>query len=395
MTSPQSPLHNVAVCWVGNPRYTYPLNSTDDKKWALLNGLGICMFVVAFAAGLRPRRFTRHAHFYLMPELPISILRYAEMFLIAPLLLLWLTLRYDVQIIVAGSPFEGAIGAVVKNIARLLGKRVKLVVESHGDFEVAVLEQRRVFAAGVYRWFMMQAAHYGLRHATVCRAVSNSTRQQLEQWQPGTPIVQFITWTDTSAFRSQPRQLAVSQARDLLYAGVLVPRKGVHILLDSFAVISTEISDAHLWLVGKAENAAYTSDLQQQVERLGLNGRVTFVGAVNQRELSHYMGRSRALILASLSEGLPRVVVEAMLNGLVVIASRVSGTPEIVEDGVTGYLIPPADVNALTEAIRNMYRNPDLEVMAVNARAVAEQRFSNEAYVEGYHRLLEIALNLW
>jgi glycosyltransferase involved in cell wall biosynthesis len=227
----------------------------------------------------------------------------------------------------------------------------------------------------------------------VLRAVSNSTREQLSRYINGKQVIQFMTWTDVSAFRDCPREIPVSQARDIIHAGVLIPRKGVHTLLDAFAQIAPEVPDAHLWIIGKPENAAYTAQLHQQTESLGLMGRVTFVGGVGQQELAQYLARGRAMVLASLSEGLPRVVVEGMMSGLVVIASRVSGIPEVIDDGVTGYLIPPEDPKYLADTLRRMYANPDVESMTQRARTFAEQFFSESAYVEGYWRLLTAAVD--
>ena len=387
-----NPLQDIKVCWIGNPRYSQPLNPTDDKKWGLLTGLGVSMFVVGFAVGLRPRRFTQHAQFILLPELPISILRYVEMFAFAPFILLWLIMRRNVAVIVAGSPFEGSIGALAKNVARLFGKRVALVVESHGDFEVAVLEQRQVTFRSGYRWLMHEAAGYAFRHADVLRAVSNSTREQLGRWTAGKTVIQFMTWTDVSAFRDRKREIRVAEARDIVHAGVLIPRKGVHTLLAAFAQIASEVPEAHLWIVGKPENAAYTAQLHTQTETLGLQERVTFVGGVGQQELAKYMARGRAMVLASLSEGLPRVVVEGMMSGLVVIASRVSGIPEVIEDSVTGYLIPPEKPDVLADTLRRMYANTEVETMTRKARLFAEQFFSESAYIDGYKKLLSAAV---
>ncbi len=388
----QNNLQGINVCWIGNPRYSQPLNPTDDKKWELLEGLGVGMFVVGFSIGTRPHWFSQHARFLLLPELPVSILRYGEMFTIAPFILLWLIIRHNVSVIVAGSPFEGSIGALAKNVARLFGKRVALVVESHGDFEVAVLEQRQVTFRSGYRWLMHKAAGYAFHHADVLRAVSNSTREQLGRWIQGKTVIQFMTWTDVSAFRDRPREIPVAEARDIVHAGVLIPRKGVHTLLDAFAQVAAEVPDAHLWIVGKPENAAYAAQLHTQTGVLGLQSRVTFVGGVNQQELAKYMARGRAMVLASLSEGLPRVVVEGMMSGLVVIASRVSGIPEVIEDGVTGYLIPPEAPDVLADTLRRMYANRDVEGMTQRARIFAEHFFSEGAYVDGYKRLLSAAV---
>jgi glycosyltransferase involved in cell wall biosynthesis len=241
---------------------------------------------------------------------------------------------------------------------------------------------------------MHKAAAYAFRHADVLRAVSNSTWEQLGRWTATSKsVIQFMTWTDVSAFRDRPREIPVAEARDIVHAGVLIPRKGVHTLLAAFAQVAAEVPEAHLWIVGKPENAAYTAQLHLQTEALGLQSQVTFVGGVNQQELARYMARARAMVLASLSEGLPRVVVEGMMSGLVVIASRVSGIPEVIEDGVTGYLIPPEQPDVLADTLRRMYANTDIEVMTQRARTFAEQFFSENAYVDGYKRLLSAAVD--
>lgn len=383
-------LSGLGVCWIGNMRYAYPLSLTDDRKWRLLGGLGLRMYIIGFASGLKPRAFAHHARFYLLPELPAAPLRYLEFFLIVPLLALWLVFRRNISVIVATSPFEGAIGALVKNTARLFGRQVALVVESHGDFEVAVFQQRRVRFAGLYKRVMSRLARYGLRHADVLRAVSGSTRQQLQAWTSGKkPLHQFMTWSDFGTFAGLQRALPLSETQAVLYAGTLIPRKGVHILIEAFARAADD--QAELWLVGKAENREYADQLTALVERCGLTGRVQFIGAVAQAELAAYMGRARTLVLVSQSEGLPRVVIEAMMTGLIVIASRVSGNPEVIEDGSTGYLVPPDDVEALAAVLRQVLRDPHADDIGARARAFARQFFSESAYVEGYQRLLSQA----
>lgn len=386
-------LTGLGVCWIGNMRYTYPLGHTDHQKWRAVGSLGLRMYIVGFSVGLKPHCFAQNARFYLLPELPAAPLRYLEFFLIVPPLVLWLVFRRNLRVIVAASPFEGAAGALVKRIARLFGRRVALVVESHGDFEVAVFQQRRVRFAGLYWGIMKRLTRYALRRADALRAVSGSTRQQLEAWSPvKRPIHQFMTWTDFSTFAGLQRATPVSDSRVILYAGTLIPRKGVHILVEAFAQVAANFPESVLWLVGKAENVEYAAQVRALVERLGLKERVVFVGAVQQAELASRMGQARALVLVSQSEGLPRVVIEGMMSGLVVIASQVSGIPEVIDDGVTGYLVPPEDADALADVLIKVLRDPHADVMAERARTYARRFFSEAAYVEGYRRLLSQAL---
>jgi len=378
------------VCFIGGARYSQPLDRTSEKKWRLLSELGE-MFVIGFSQDLRPRRFTQHAHFYLLPKFPLPVLRYLAMFTVGPALTLWLILKQGVRILVAQSPYEGFAAAVAKVLARLVGFQVVLIVENHGDFEVSLFLQRRVRCQNLYRWLMRRTARFALQHADLLRAISDSTRKQLETWSPGKPIVQFPTWTDIEVFLKAGEGDGTREPV-ILFAGVLTPLKGVHHLLHAFAKVAQEFPEVRLEIVGRDENPEYAEELRQEVFRLRLNGRVSFVGEVPQVELANQMHRSRVFVLPSLSEGLGRVVVEAMATGTPVIGSHVDGIPEIVQEGLTGFLVPPGDEEALAERLRWVLKHPqEAKAMGHRAREFARSFFSPEVYLAGYRRLFEMA----
>jgi len=378
------------VCFLGGARYSQPLDPTSAKKFRALAGLGE-IFVIGFAQDMRPRRFCDHARFYLLPKWPWPVLRYLTMLAIGPWLALWVILRYDVTILVAQSPYEGLAAAWAKALARWLGRHVALVVESHGDFEESLFLQRRVGFPGLYRALMSWAARFALDRADVLRAVSNATRAQLERWAPGKPVVQFPTWTDMEVFWKRGEEPGDRQP-EIVYAGVLTPLKGVHHLISAFARIAAEILEVRLVIIGRPENPEYAEALKAQVHREGLHGRVAFLGELPQGQLAERMRKGCVFVLPTLSEGLPRVVFEAMATGTPVIASRVGGIPEMVQDGINGFLVPPGDEEALAERLRWVLTHPEeVRAMGERARAFARSFFSTEAYVEGYRRLLAMA----
>lgn len=304
----------------------------------------------------------------------------------------WLIFGRGVQVLVAQSPYEGVAAAVAKRVAGWLGHRVTLVVESHGDFEESMLLQRRVAFAELYRFLMRHAARFSLRHADLLRAVSNSTKEQLERQSPGKPIVQFPAWTDIEVFLQAGGSREQNLPQSILYAGVLTPLKGVHHLINAFVCIAKEFPQARLVLAGHEENKGYTAVLKEQVKRFVLDDRVQFVGAMPQPELAAWMRRACVCVLPSVSEGLGRVIVEAMATGTPVIGSNVGGIPEIVKDGATGFLVPPGDEKVLTEKIRWVLVYPDkTREMGYHARVFAERFFSTQVYVDGYRRIFDVA----
>jgi len=385
---------DVNICFVGSARYSDPLGPTDEKKFRALKALGD-IFVIGFSHGFVARHVIQHAHFYLLPELPWVILRYFEMFLIVPFLALWLILRYRVRILVAQSPYEGVSAAVAKNVAAWFGYKVGLVVESHGNFEEDLFGQRQILFPQLYRLFMQNAAHFSLKHADVFRAISRSTFQQLQRWSPGKLIFQFMAWTDIDAFFKASQAEKKSSPALILYAGILIPRKGVIHLLNAFAQIAEDFPDVRLILIGAEENAEYVHELQAQVKEYGLTKRVMFIPPLSQEKLAQRMAQASVFVLPSFSEGLGRVVVEAMAAGTPVIGSRVGGIPDLIEDEANGFLVPAGDEGLLAEKIRWMLEHPEsARQMGRNATHFARSFFSTEVYVNGYRQIVESVRNL-
>ncbi len=389
--TPARSIKRATVCFLSAARYSRPLDATAEKKFRALESLAE-VFVIGFSKTLRPHRFTQHAQFYLLPKLPLPFLRYAAILVLGASLTLWLVARYRVQVLVAQSPLEGVPGAVAKRIAGWFGHNVALVVESHGDFEESLFLQRDIMAPTIHRLLIGLASRFALNHADSLRAVSNSTKRQLERWAPNTPVHQFPTWTDIEVFLQAGRDGVEGHSQEILYAGSLIPRKGVHHLINVFGRLANDYPQARLLIVGHADNNTYAGELREQVSRLRIDGHVQFVGQVTQEELANRMRRTRVFVLPTYSEGLPRVVFEAMAVGLPVIASAVSGIPEILHDGVAGFLVPPGNETVLEERLRWLLGNPDGACeMGRRGRALAERFFSTEAYVQEYGQVLATA----
>lgn len=377
------------VCFLGGTRYSQPLDASSEKKFRAMKPLGE-VFVVGFSGDLRARKFTEHAHFYLLPELPLSVLRYLEILLAGQILACWLIFRHGVRIFVTQSPYEGAAAVFAKKVGSWFGREVMLVVESHGDFEESLFMQRKIFLPRFCRLVMRHTASFALKHADSLRAVSNSTREQLRQWAPGKPTFQFVAWTDIEPFLQAGVRRDGQFSQVVLYAGVLIPRKGIHHLINAFIRIAQDFPQSRLVIAGSEDNRSYAEQLKTQIKQANLTGRIEFVDKMSQVNLARRMCEACLLVLPSYSEGLPRVVYEAMAAGLPVIASAVSGIPDVVQDGVTGFLVQPGDEAALAEKIRWILEHPEeTQAMGRRARLSAERFFSTDMYVDAYRQLLE------
>jgi len=373
------------ICWVGSARYTDPLDDTSRKKFQALTSLGD-LYVIGVSKDIFPRFFREQARFYLLPKIPFHILRYLELYTLVPVIVLGLIFRHGVTVLVAQGPYEGVPAASAKMIAKLLGRRIAVIVENHNDFEETLFMQRKIRCPGLFRLLMHRAAKFTFSQTDILRPVSGTTRAQAVKWCPGKPVFQFVAWTDMEAFLSVGRNRTDYTSRTVVYTGVLIPRKGVLNLVNAFAAVLARVPDARLELVGKAENPDYTRAVKDKIDRLGISDRISFVPERPQKELAERMGKAAVFVLPSLSEALGRVVVEAMAAATPVIGSRVGGIPEMVIDGETGYLVDPGDEKALADKIVWFLMNPDkAEAMGRKAHEFAGSFFSTEKFV-AWHR---------
>ncbi|MDE0608866.1 MAG: glycosyltransferase [Anaerolineaceae bacterium] len=382
------------VCWVDTMRYTQPLQAGQARKWRrLTEDLGVDIFVTSFAPGLRPQCFREHARFIQWPALPLAPLRWLTAWLLVPPVVLWLVFARRIDVLIAHDPVIGAAAALAKALARLAGRRVALVVETRGDFLKGFVGQRRMPMPGLWLGLIRRLARYSLARADALRAVSASSAGQLREFAPQKPLRQFMSWTDAAVFQTFRVKQSESQRQEVLYAGVLIPRKGIRELIEAYARIADHVPQVRLRIVGEPANRDYASGLRRQVSELGLESRITIGDPLPQAELAVAMARARLLVLPSYSEGLPKVLVEAMLCGTPVLASAVDGIPEIVEDGVHGWLVPPGDVTALAGKLLHALCEADLDRMGETAREFATHLFSAESYVKQYGELFVLAWN--
>ncbi|PWU24738.1 MAG: hypothetical protein C5B48_04835 [Candidatus Rokuibacteriota bacterium] len=168
----------------------------------------------------------------------------------------------------------------------------------------------------------------------------------------------------------------------------LSPSKGLEYFLQAARVIAAKRDDAHFLLVGEAApwDRGYGEQLAAYVDRLGLTRRVIFTGL--RLDVPRILSEITVSVLPSLTEGLSNVLLESMAAGVPVVATRVGGNPEAVEDEVTGLLVPPRDPGALATAILRMLDDRELATrFGLASRRLVAQRFSIAGAVRETERL--------
>jgi colanic acid/amylovoran biosynthesis glycosyltransferase len=167
---------------------------------------------------------------------------------------------------------------------------------------------------------------------------------------------------DVDAFTARPPAPREGPVR-LLCVASFEEVKGHRHLVDACALLRARGVDFVCDLVGYGP---LRRDTEARIARLGLGDRVRVHGAKPRPEVARMFREADVAVLASQPtregkrEGIPVVLMEAMASGLPAVSTRLSGIPELVEDGATGLLVPPADAAALADALERLARDPDL-----------------------------------
>ncbi|MBN2284808.1 MAG: glycosyltransferase [Tissierellales bacterium] len=134
---------------------------------------------------------------------------------------------------------------------------------------------------------------------------------------------------------------------------------------------------------------AYFKDIQKQIQTLQIQDTINFIGEIRHVDVSTMFAAIDISVLPSLSEGLSNTLLESMLAGKPVVATAVGGNPEVVEDGKSGFLVPPRDPHAMAEAILKLLGNSELRrEMGHQGRMRVQEEFSVGGMVEKYEDIL-------
>jgi glycosyltransferase involved in cell wall biosynthesis len=289
-------------------------------------------------------------------------------------------LRQQEMEVLHGHEFDGTVyGAAAAAIA--------------GRACIATLHGNQTMTAA---WPKRAALRWAFRSCHAVTAVSQVTKGQFDQDLGCDPGAISVVRNGVPVRRGDAapvrRELGVREGELLILAvGNLIPRKGHIVLLQALQHLCARGLTAswHLAIAGVGAGDERPR-LEAFARENGLSERVHILG--QREDIPDLQAAADVFAMPSLWEGFPLAILEAMLAGTAIVASRVSGIPEAVEEEVQGVLVPPGDVEALAGALARVLADPVLRASLANgARERAEREFTIDAMTDAYESLYRSA----
>ncbi len=193
-------------------------------------------------------------------------------------------------------------------------------------------------------------------------------------------------------FIGPPSENAEKRRGCILCVGRLSREKGHLVLVEALARLRDEGCDYNCVFVG---DGPLRGAIETRINELRLGSRVSLAGSLPSAEVLEMYKSAEVVVLASFSEGVPVVLMEAMAAACPVVATRVGGVPELVKNGQTGVLVAPGDVRELSQAIRWVLDNPEqARQLGVNGCAFVRRQFDLEIGVDQLVKLFERSLDV-
>jgi glycosyltransferase involved in cell wall biosynthesis len=238
---------------------------------------------------------------------------------------------------------------------------------------------------------MAWAERFLAGHTTKIIAVSGVLRKELlerERIDPGRVITIYngidpVPYLDSQS-RAEVRQ-SLGLAPEAKVVGAvarLAPQKGVAYFVRAAAILARDRGISFL-MVG---DGPLRDELEAEAHKLGISDRIVFAG--HRRDVGKILSCLDMLVLPSVTEGLPLIILEAMAAARPVVAAAVGGVPEVVEDGVTGILVRPGDEHALADAVSRLIAAPDMaRFMGRAGRKRVQEHFTVSGMVRRTEKL--------
>jgi len=362
------------LLFYGTTDYGEHLSNSDISKFKELSN-HFTTFVMTF--GNKNQTLNHNyvtIHYIKKPSLLIS--KYCKFYFFNYYKLKLFCEQNKINIISAKDPIAAFLPIMIKKISN---KKIKVIIEHHGDFIDLFLNQRSMRLNWLISKFLKLISIYTYKNCNLIRGVEEKYTKTLGNRYKKKNIT-FPAWVDHTIYKNNHLK-----RENIIFVGNIIPRKGVLFLIRNFYKYSTEFSSREtLLIIGKEENSQYVAECKKFIYENNIQN-ISFLGAKSHEELSNLYASSKLLIMGSNYEGLPRVLIESGLCGTPSLASNIQGIkdPFGTLGGTVTYKLD--DDNEFIVKLNEILSSEDLQIeLSKKAQLLSEKLSGKNSFLNNW-----------
>ena len=315
---------------LGTTSYGEELSISDQNKFNELNS-EFNVFVFTLGTSSKTKKFSNVTIEYTKKPKFIYF-QYLKFYFLNYFKLKKFIHKNDINIVSSRDPITALLPVLIRKFSSL---DYKIILENHGDFKAQLFQQRNNFILKKFSFLIDILTKFILKNIDILRGVNIQNTNKFLIDNISVKFYNFPAWVDNIIFNNKKFQ----KRTDLLFVGNVIERKGVFFLIKSLKQFLLDNKDIHFYIVGAHPDKNYFHKCVKYIEENNLSKSVSFFPKKSSEEISKLMNEAKILLMASTSEGLPRVLIESGLCGLPAVASKIDGIeqPFSTEGGTSIY----------------------------------------------------------
>jgi len=359
---------------LGTTSYGEELSISDQNKFNELNS-EFNVFVFTLGTSSKTKKFSNVTIEYTKKPKFIYF-QYLKFYFLNYFKLKKFIHKNDINIVSSRDPITALLPVLIRKFSSL---DYKIILENHGDFKAQLLQQRNNFILKKLSFLIDILTKFILKNIDILRGVNIQNTNKFLIDNISVKFYNFPAWVDNIIFNNKKFQ----KRTNLLFVGNVIERKGVYFLIKSLKQFLLDNKDIHFYIVGAHPDKNYFHKCVQYIEENNLSKSVSFFPKKSSKEISKLMNEAKILLMASTSEGLPRVLIESGLCGLPALASKIDGIeqPFSTEGGTSIYnLLNNHEFEKLVNKLyfdEKFWKKQSIESEKLSLRLSGHRNFAN------------------
>jgi len=359
---------------LGTTSYGEELSISDQNKFNELNS-EFNVFVFTLGTSSKTKKFSNVTIEYTKKPKFIYF-QYLKFYFLNYFKLKKFIHKNDINIVSSRDPITALLPVLIRKFSSL---DYKIILENHGDFKAQLLQQRNNFILKKLSFLIDILTKFILKNIDILRGVNIQNTNKFLIDNISVKFYNFPAWVDNIIFNNKKFQ----KRTNLLFVGNVIERKGVYFLIKSLKQFLLDNKDIHFYIVGAHPDKNYFHKCVQYIEENNLSKSVSFFPKKSSEEISKLMNEAKILLMASTSEGLPRVLIESGLCGLPALASKIDGIeqPFSTEGGTSIYnLLNNHEFEKLVNKLyfdEKFWKKQSIESEKLSLRLSGHRNFAN------------------